>query len=575
LPDSYTAFRNKIGLASRDGRYLARSGEVVLVWPYKDCILEGGQTRPGERRSEIFHNVILAPEEIDRLLEPKAFTEFRRFNEEGAVPLEGFRRDEEQNRRRGLPADTITDNLIIMGNNLLAMHSLLKEFRGKVKMIYIDPPYNTGNDEFQYNDRFRHSTWLTFMKNRLEVARELLSDDGAIFVQIDDNEQAYLKVMMDEIFGRENFRETIVVKSSTPSGVNAVNVKRGERLFKVKEYILFYSKNPKFRFKPIYVKSPFNRNYRYEVIKNDGKYTVKDLKKILKSDEELEKYALEHYENIYSLEKNNKKAGEKLKKVLRESRNSDEVIEFVNSRGNTVLVYRGGVLTPLRERIVKDSSGTHFGTLISDLWDDEIFQSNKTEGGVELPNAKKPEKLLKRIIELATEPGDIVMDFFMGTGTTCAVAHKMGRQYIGIEQIDYGKNSAVVRLQKVIHGEQTGISPDVGWKGGGDFVYMELMKLNQKYAERIQYAGDDELLKIWEEMKSNPFLSYRVRTETFEKNEEEFKELTAEEKKMILMDMLEHNELYVNFTEIEDEIYGVDEQTLRLNFEFYGVKRDE
>jgi len=220
LPDSYTAFKNKIGLANEEGKYLAKSKEVVLVWPYKDCVLEGGQEKPDEERKEIFHNVILGPDEIDRLLAPKVFTNFKRIDKNGEHKLKGFRRVPEINRKRGLPEDTITENLIIKGNNLLVLHSLLEEFRGKVKLIYIDPPYNTGNDEFKYNDSFSHSAWLTFMKNRLEVAKELLKEDGIIFVQIDNSpssmsespELGYLLVLMDEIFGRKNYITTLVWK---------------------------------------------------------------------------------------------------------------------------------------------------------------------------------------------------------------------------------------------------------------------------------------------------------------------------------------------------------------------------
>ncbi|WP_022670412.1 DNA methyltransferase [Hippea alviniae] len=570
LPDSYTAFKNKIGLANEEGKYLAKSKEVVLVWPYKDCVLEGGQGKPDEKRREIFHNVILAPDEIDRLLEPKVFTNFKRIDKDGEHPLDEFKRDAEINRKRGLPEDTITDNLVIKGNNLLVLHSLLKEFRGKVKLIYIDPPYNTGSDEFQYNDNFKHSTWLTFMKNRLEVAKELLREDGAIFVQLDDNEHAYLKVLMDEIFGRENFRENIVVKTSTPSGVNAINVKRGERLFKLKEYILFYSKKPSFRFNPLYVKSKFNINYRYEITKENGKYIIKDLMKVFKDITKLEEYALNNFEKIYSLEKNNKKAGEKIKKVIQESKNLDDVIEYINTKGEKVLIYKGGVFIPLKERIVKENGKNYFGTLISDLWDDEIFQTNSTEGGVNLPGGKKPEKLLKRVLELTTKENDIILDFFMGTGTTCAVAHKMNRQYIGIEQIDYSKNSAVVRLKNVINGDKTGISKDVNWEGGGEFVFMELMKNNEAFIEKIEEAQTEtELLKIWIDMKQHSFLSYKVNIKLFEKNIEKLKKFDLGKQKRILLDFLEYNELYVNYSEINDSIYNINKKDKMLNYNFY------
>ena len=146
------------------------------------------------KRKEIFFNQVLAQDEIDRLFDPKALTNWKRFTKDGGQKVTELKRDED---------GTLKENLIIKGNNLLALHSLKHQFAGKVKLIYIDPPYNTGNDGFKYNDKFNHSTWLTFMKNRLEVARQLLRDDGVIFVQCDDNEQAYLKVLMDEVFGRE------------------------------------------------------------------------------------------------------------------------------------------------------------------------------------------------------------------------------------------------------------------------------------------------------------------------------------------------------------------------------------
>ncbi len=202
LNDSYTQFKNKVGLTI-DGRHLKQRNEVSLVWPFKDCILEGGQSREEDKREEIFFNEVLAQDEITELLDPKVLTNAKRFDKEGDHHFDQFNRDEN---------GTITDNLIIKGNNLLALHSLKKEFAGKVKLIYIDPPYNTGNDGFKYNDSFNHSTWLSFMKNRLSVARELLRNDGLVFVQCDDNEQAYLKVLMDEIFGRENFVSNIVWK---------------------------------------------------------------------------------------------------------------------------------------------------------------------------------------------------------------------------------------------------------------------------------------------------------------------------------------------------------------------------
>ena len=285
------------------------------------------------------------------------------------------------------------DNLIIKGDNLLVLQQLVKQYANKVKLIYIDPPYNTGNSSFLYKDKMPRSEWLNQIQERLKLAKTLLTDDGFIFVQCDDNEQAYLKVMMDELF---HYKETIVVKTSTPSGVNAINVKRGEQLFKLKEYILCYGKNEKCRFNPMFIKSKYNHNYCYELIKDEHGYKIHNLKKTLNK-EELEQYCLTNPDNIYSIETNNQKASNKLKEKLEKSKYSNQLSKYVKD-GRTLLLYNGGVLTSLKERIVQQNGKNYFGVLIGDLWDDEIFQSNIHEGGVSFKNGKKPEKLLERII---------------------------------------------------------------------------------------------------------------------------------------------------------------------------------
>ena len=205
LPDSFTGYKTKIGLGSSDGSLLSENHEVVLNFPYKDCILEGGQTKEDVKRDEVFFNETLAPTEITRLLDDKVFANFKRYDKDGMHEVKEIKED---------------DNFIIKGNNLVVLHSLKKKYAGKIKLIFIDPPYNTGNDGFNYNDNFNHSTWLTFMKNRLEIARKLLKNDGLIWVQIDDNEYAYLKVLMDEIFGRESYLNTVTLKSKASSGAS-------------------------------------------------------------------------------------------------------------------------------------------------------------------------------------------------------------------------------------------------------------------------------------------------------------------------------------------------------------------
>jgi len=346
------------------------------------------------------------------------------------------------------------------------------------------------------------------MKNRLEVARQLLSDDGAIFVQCDDNEQSYLKLLMDEIF---HFKENIIVKTSTPSGVNAINVKNGEQVFKLKEYILFYSKSIKFKFNPLLIKEEYNKSYKLEVISKNNIYKVKDLSEIYKKND-IKDYCLKNYSNIYSLERNNKKAGKEIKEKIEQSKcNGGKVIEFRNSKDDIKLIYQGGVLIPLRDRIITEDNKNFYGVLISDLWTDQIFQVTAKDGGSSLKNGQKTEKLLQRIISLASNEGELILDFFSGSGTTAAVAHKMGRRYIGIEQMDYIKDITVPRLQKVIDGEQGGISKDVKWQGGGSFVYTELKQLNGAFIDAIDAAsGYEELAVLFEKMKATAHLNYQV-----------------------------------------------------------------
>ncbi len=587
LPDSYTAFKNKIGLTA-DKRYIAKSKEVVLAWPYKDCILEGGQEKEDEKRKEIFHNEVLAPDEIDRLLDPKVFTNFKRIDAKGEHKVKEIKP---------------TDNLIIKGNNLLVLHSLKKRFAGKVKLIYIDPPYNTGNDEFKYNDNFNHSTWLTFMKNRLEVARELLKEDGVIFVQIDNREQAYLKVLMDEIFDRNNFITTVTCKVKGPSGVASGS----QFIFDTNEYILIYKKSSSVKLPSGYKvdkeiidsnsKTVENYYYILERINTQNRKKIKELQmtgdtikifkipnkdfsvKTIPKNKRTQEVYLKNFDKIYRLQT---LSGGTEKRVLEEiPDNGMYLYEYIPTKGKfkgkvvqNFILNRGAVTFLKDFGYIKKEGNKRIPIrqeYVTNSWMEGWWQGIAKEGFVKLKSGKKPEQLIKRILELGTEKGDLILDFFSGSGTTCAVAHKMGRQYIGVEQLDYGQNSAVVRLKKVINGDQTGISKAVGWKGGGDFVYMELKELNEEFVQKIKKAkNQEELLKIWGEMKQHAFLSYRVDPKLFDENIGEFKKLSAEEQKKLLIECLDANNLYVNYSEIEDRQYKISKEDIELNKKFYG-----
>jgi adenine-specific DNA-methyltransferase len=589
LPDSYTAFKNKIGLIDEKGEFIIEKKEVVLSWPYKDCVLEGGMTKEEQKRDEIFWNEILAPDQITRLLEPKVFTNAKRIDKDGEHKFNGFRTDAN---------GYIKDNLIIKGNNLLVLHSLKKRFAGKVKLIYIDPPYNREDENF-YNDSFRHSTWLTFMKNRLSVSKELLKNDGIIFVQCDDREHAYLKVLMDEIYGRDNFVSSIAVKVKAPSGVAT-----GGLIFDVKENILVYKKredvypiNNLIEKEVIDEKSKTIESYNLlfesegvedekvaELETQNGKIEIKRMKnyKIRKIDfreiKNVAEFYVENFDRIFTTATLSGGIEQKIKELLPD----DGLFSYyhIPSKGKfkgevkRFFAYKNRAILFLKDNaIIKEQGRKKVAVKLEQLTNiisQDLWQGIANEGGVTLKYGKKPEELIRIILDLVTQKGDLILDFFMGTGTTCAVAHKMGRQYIGVEQLDYGENSAVVRLKNVINGDQTGISKEVNWKGGGDFVYLELMKWNENFVEKIQEAKTkEELKKLWETMKEKAFLSYKVDIKTIDEHAKDFEDLSIEDQKRFLLECLDKNHLYVNYSEIDDEEYGVSEEDKKLNREFY------
>ena len=280
LSDSYTSFSNKIGLGTIEKRFLKNDQNVVLNFPFKDCVLKGGQSKDDDKSTELFFNNILAKSQIDMLFSPKVL--------DGFELVGGGQNDTLEKVLKNRP------NLLIKGNNLIALHTLKEYFRhapqkDKVKLIYIDPPYNTGNDSFNYNDRFNHSTWLTFMKNRLEIARELLRDDGVIFVQCDDNEQAYLKVLMDEIFGRENFVCNIVWRKIEENASSGGTMKITKTIIKDHEYILCYEKIANTFATKKYLELP-NFQGNYKNLDNDPRGDFKAGSISMKGDKNSSKY---------------------------------------------------------------------------------------------------------------------------------------------------------------------------------------------------------------------------------------------------------------------------------------------
>ena len=582
LNDSYTAYKNKIGLTI-DGKYLKQRNEVALVWPFKDCILEGGQIREEDKREEIFFNETLAQDEISQLLDPKVFTNAKRYTEKGEEPLQGFKRDD-----KGL----IKDNLIIKGNNLLALHSLKEEFAGKVKLIYIDPPYNTGNDSFQYNDNFNHSTWLVFMKNRLELAKKVLSDDGSIFISMDEGQIGYLQILMDEIFNEENRANLITVKRGSVTGHKSIN----PGVVNITEYVIAYCRD-KQKWIPnrVYQKRARNDRYNTFILNRTKNITEWEFCSLLEAfsaakgipKNKLKKELGSSFEKeIYKFVKTNStsvvqiaypdidKVSKAIQELIKVSK-KDPTRVFHQKREKELDIYliNGQRLLFYSDRLIEIDGEIVTGEPLGDYWGDVLPNDLHNEGGVKLKKGKKPEKLIKRILEIGTNENDIVMDFHLGSGTTAAVSLKMNRQFIGIEQLDYAENDSVKRLINTIKGETSGISKAVNWKGGGDFVYLELKKYNQVFIEKIEKVRDTpELLGIWTEMKEHSFLNYNVDIKKQDESLDDFKALELKDQQRHLMEILDKNQLFVNLSSMNDKEFGCTDEEKKVTADFYQLK---
>ncbi|MGX9359060.1 DNA methyltransferase [Mycoplasma sp. 2575] len=456
MPDSFTSFKNRIGLVDNNGHFLDESNDVVLSFPFKDCVLVGNQDKDDQKCSEVMLNETLGLDDINRLLDPKVLVNAKRYSSQGVEQNILFNKK---------------DNLIIKGNNLIALSSILKRYEGKVKCIYIDPPYNTGNDSFNYNDKFNNSTWLVFMKNRLELAKKLLRDDGSIFISIDENMKSYLDILIRSL-GFDYFKE-LIWESGKPFGYKATSTIWP----RVHETIYHFCKvRSKIFYKP---------TYTFELSSSGSKIMTSS---IIKAKEN----------GIYSM-----------------------------------------------DWIVGAKQSVGFGA------------------------GQKPEELIKKLLDATTNEGDIILDFFLGSGTTAAVAHKMNRQYIGIEQMDYIEDITLARLKKVIDSEQGGISQLVGWQGGGSFVYCELAQNTQKWVDLVKKATSKDIVCVKDQiLNSNDIIPYLSKAE-IESSLSTFDSLSLDEKKARLISIINKNKLYVNYSQIDDESYGISEADKQFSKSFY------
>lgn len=560
LPDSFTAFKNKIGLTA-NGEYLTEANEVVLDFPYKDCILEGGQSRDDKKSQEILYNQTLAPDEIDRLFEPKVFKHWEQYEKAKKVDEVNITADK---------------NFIFKGNNLLTISSLKSVFEGRIKLIYIDPPYNTGKDSFLYNDSFNHSTWLTFMKNRLELSKQLLSKDGVIFISIDIVEQAYLKVLCDEIFGRENFIGEIIWETATDNNATQISIEH--------EYVICYAKNKEIQPK-------------WKITSDKASHIIEKYKELFKeygSDTEKIEKQLRAWINL------NKKSNDiDLSGVSHYSYVDEKGVFYPGNSANTKPGgYTFDIIHPLTKKPCKKPNNGY-------RWPEETFWDADKQGEVLWPSTEdgipkikkrietatellkgyfyednrkstkalakvmgkkvfdnpKSINLLKKIIKFSTSENDFILDFFAGSGSTAQAVSEVNkelgsnRKYILVEQMNYIKTVTIPRIQKTTE---------------GNFVYAELANTHS-YLNRINDAENIEQLKsIGKEIQDKGYYQPAIEAVIVDLlNSKDALDVPSSKK--MLLSVLDMNVAYVPYSDIDDKDNNFDETTKLLNNKFYNL----
>ena len=395
----------------------------------------------------------------------------------------------------GLSAgDPHSQNILLQGDNLEALKALLPFYAGRVKCIYIDPPFNTGQAYESYDDNIEHSVWLGMMYPRLELLREFLSQAGTIAIHLDDEELAYCINMLDEIFGRNNRVNLVTFRQGAAVGHKAIN----PGMVTVTNFIVIYARNKTSEWKPKRLFTKRSRDPRYsnfienfeddydnwrlsplsQAFARSFNSTLRDVKRKLadKYENTLDGFVIDNAHRVVQpVPPAYDGVGQETRDLIDVSKEHPDRV-FLQERVGYLDIYlhKGKRWLFYKDKLKEIDGELVSGEPLTSLWDDLLSNNLHNEGGVSFPKGKKPEALIKRILELFSEPGDLVLDSFLGSGTTAAVAHKMGRRYIGIEMGEHAVTHCVPRLTKVIEGEQGGISKSVGWRGGGGFRFYRI-----------------------------------------------------------------------------------------------------
>lgn len=498
---------------------------------------------------------------------PKVLTNSIRFTSEGQEKVKAIADDE---------------NILVKGNNLLTLSSLRRRYGNKIKMAYWDIPYNTGSDGFKYNDKFSRSSWLVFIKNRVEQVMPLLDPiNGVLLIQCSFHHYAYLKVLLDELI--ENYVMTFNVLVRHPERTLTADKEYND----VVEYVLVYSKSPSFKMPKIAEDKKID-DYQWIVnelsegkeIDFDGRKarifepTEYELKKVAPAKENFkiitvrgsirEKVSLGRFyvEYLQPLE------GKYPSKTLFKVENiGDDMYDYryfyLPPEGNKNGAYLQGMPT---------SSNKTYKPYPNFIDFVQSYNTVNDEGVVEFRNGKKPEDLVAFLMNIFTNEGDYVLDAFAGSGTTGAVAIKLNRHFVLCEQMNYIEDTTRARLIGVIKGEENDILNEYGYTGGGSFVYFELKKLNQVFIDKVILAKDDDCLKsILDELINTGFISCNVNPKDIKQNLSDFENLSSSEKKEFILSLLDANLLYVNLDDIDDSEYSISEEDKAFSRNFYKM----
>lgn len=571
LNDDLTTYRNKIFISNSRGKGVLDDDRMMLNYPYKDCLYDN------ERQK--FYNEFIHSNEISNIKSPKIFDDVN-FVGDGGFD-KGF--------------DNIShENLLIQGSELLSLYSIQEKYNKKVKLVFLNPPRMNDNS-FDGLRFFKTSSWLSYMKDRLGAVRGLMKKDGIIAIYTNDAEYPYLKLLMDEIYGKDSFINTITVQSSMPCGFKTSS--KDKTVITTKNILLLYKARSDVTIKinPQHIaRNEWTSAYIYFLDKEKG--IVSDFKqkvcelgfydesvpasKYSFSNKEFKQFCIDNKDVIFQVS-NEIPDDIKLESLKKENENC--IIEYRDGRNKMQYGCNGKLLIPLANSLnnvyTKQGSDLTLTTLLCDIWNDIEFTNLRSEGGVKTKEAKLPEMLLRRLIDMTTELDDLVLDIFAKYGTGIAAAHKMVRRWLGLVSDKDNFELIKSRLSGVVNGtDKSGATKACNWQDGGSYISCELKELNQFFISEIEKCNSVKKLsasceKILKEARLRHDINFAELRETLKVLLENLsgKKLNFEDGKSLVLSLLDKNSLYVSLEDFEEFEYDMSDMDVEFNRKFYNL----